>query len=249
MKSRVAAVLVAFVVAGVLVTMYAPDGSILRFGEPTPLATPVKDVALAKAANVSPVPASARVRAQKPSAFANIPNSRVGLSLVKDPFGASSIEEQRWLDRNGYPNEKQWLTYKTASDSLIAQAAESGDKIAVIELDARRLMKGDQTGRDGLMKAAVEGSQYALETLASYLASSSSGDPKSAYMLYRYGEMRGNLQLGMPRDLLVEKLSPTARLEAEASALKLFTASSNAQRARLSPGARFVDPRPIGPKG
>jgi hypothetical protein len=183
-----------------------------------------------------------------PSAFTSLPQSRVGLRFSSDPFGATSVAEQQWLDRNGYPNEKQWAAYKTASDGLVAQAAAAGDPLARIEADSRRLMKGDMSGQDGLMKAAVEGSQYALETLAAFHAGSGQGDRKSAYMLYRFGELRGNTTMAIVRNQLVDQLTPLQRREAEAGALQLFHQTSSHTRSRTGPRAS-VDPRPFGPQG
>ncbi len=189
---------------------------------------------------------AARLMPRAGTAFSSLPTSRMGLDLNTDPFGAESKEEQEWLDRNGYPNEKQWLAYKGASESLLAQAAEQGDSFAGIELNKRRLARGDKQGHDELLRSAMLGSQFALESLAAYMAGSSQGDAQGAYMLYRLGELRGNSDLAMARETLTERLPPPKRMEAEGQARMLFRKFGTAFRAQNGPGARFTDPRPFG---
>lgn len=180
--------------------------------------------------------------------FTHIPSTREGLPFGSDPFKPESRAEQKWLDRNGYPNNEQWLAYKQASDTLLHQAAANGDALASVELSARKLVEGDQSAHGELIKALNDGSQYALEILASYQAGSqSNGDPMAAYVLYRFGEMRGNSELAFARETLTERLDPASRLRAEAEARKLFNTFTKLQRARLGAGASVVDARPIGP--
>lgn len=189
--------------------------------------------------------------APRPTASVHFPGvriSRAGMPLEGDPFVATSVEEQRWLDRNGYPNSEQLEAYSAATDAVLAASAAEGDQIAQVVLDGRRLIGGDPTAVADLWSAAVDGSGYALSTLAAYMGGSQKyGDPKSAYAISRVAEMRGDFRQALGRDFLLRKpLTPMERLEAEAEAIQLFNELVEARKRRYGPNAVLVDPRPIG---
>ncbi|MFC3277475.1 hypothetical protein ACFOHQ_08135 [Xanthomonas fragariae] len=97
----------------------------------------------------------------------SIPRTRDGLSFENDPGFAESKAEQKWLDRHGYPNEKQLEAYMPAPETLLKQAAETGDMAAQAMLDAR-LLPTDQKAQQRLVDAGAEGNLFALNMLASY---------------------------------------------------------------------------------
>lgn len=173
--------------------------------------------------------------------FPAIPRSRIGMPLDNDPFVAESIEEQRWLDRNGYPNAEQWRIYSTASDLALQQAAAAGDQVALVMLENRALMRGDKDAADRMFKAAAGGSSFALSLLAGYMAASPGGDPILGYAVSRVQEMKGDKRAAIGREMIFRApLSPEARVRGEADALRLFDSLR-----RSSTKQPFVDPRPF----
>ena len=173
--------------------------------------------------------------------FPNVPRSRAHEPLVGDPFIAQSVQEQQWLDRNGYPNAEQLAAYSTASDLALEQAAEHGDSVASVELAARQLAKGDPQASGKLMTAGANGSSYALSLLASYMAAGKYGNPELAYALSRVVEMRGDWRMPLTRDAMFPTpLTEQQRLQGEAEALRLFK-----QLAGKNGTQNFTDPRPM----
>lgn len=131
-----------------------------------------------------------------PHPFPEIPKSRRGLPLENDPFLAESPAEQEWLDRNGYPNAKQWKAYSLAPDVQLLQATQAGDSVAEVMLNGRKLAAGDPSAKEELLLASVEGSGFALQIYSAYMAGSGSGgNPQTAYALSRVAEMRGDYRL------------------------------------------------------
>lgn len=192
------------------------------------------------ASSVAPQ-SSSGVRAV-PHPLPAVPKSRAGLPMDNDPFIAESIAEQRWLDRNGYPNADQWREYTVASDAVLEQASAAGDTVARAMLDSRALMRGDQDAMNRLMGAAEEGSAFAMALLSSYMASSPKGDPKFGYALSRVLEMRGDYRAAIGREgMFPRALSPAERTAAEADALVIMERLKANYRGRA-----FVDPRPRG---
>lgn len=174
------------------------------------------------------------------SPFSHVPASRLGMPLATDPFEAGSVEEQRWLDRNGFPNEEQLRVYSTASDGLLEIAAQSGDRLAQVEFDGRLLMRGERDAIGRLFEAAEEGSLYALTKLAGYMAVSPEGSPALAYSISRLQEIRGDTRVALARDLLMRRpLEPMEKAEAELEALRM----ARELEARFK-GGNFRDPRP-----
>lgn len=173
--------------------------------------------------------------------FSGLPQSRHGLALDGDPFVAESVEEQKWLDRNGYPNAQQWAAYRSATDGQLAHAAANGDKLARVFADARALSTGDQDAANRLMKAAEEGSLFALNMLEAHMAGASNGNGSLAYSLNRVIEMMGNSRISLTREFSpnIASLSPTERMLAEADARLLFEKLKS-----TSARENFVDPRP-----
>lgn len=179
--------------------------------------------------------------------FPDLPRSRSRLPLEGDPFIATSKEEQSWLDRNRYPNAKQWIAYNQASDGLLAQAAAAGDRTAAIMLDHRQLVAGDDSKIDALLTEGARGSTFALDILASFLANGDSGGRVTAYAISRASEMRGNIRLGPARDVMFNSpLSPSDRIKGEAEALEIYSSLFALQKKMQGPNAKPVDPRPIG---
>ncbi|WP_230939183.1 hypothetical protein [Xanthomonas translucens] len=179
--------------------------------------------------------------------FPEVPRTREGLSFKDDPSFAESKAEQQWLDRHGYPNEKQWEAYMLAPDALLKQAAEAGDMAAQAMLDAR-LLPVDKQAQQRLIEAGAEGNLFALSMLASYQGGSSGGDPVAAYALSRVTEMRGDTRAGITRDLMITKpLSNEQRMLGEAEALRLNEAIEKIYIAKHGV-APSLDKRPIGVK-
>ncbi|MFC6183558.1 hypothetical protein [Pseudoxanthomonas japonensis] len=154
---------------------------------------------------------------------------------------AESVEEQRWLDRNGYPNAEQWKTYSMSSDSMLQLAAESGDKLAGVVLDSRALYKGDKGASDRLFHAAEDGSMFALSLLQAYMAASPNGNRELAYAISRVMEMKGDTRAALARDFsFPSALTAEERLKGEALTLQLHK-----QLKSNTKTTSFVDPRPF----
>lgn len=173
------------------------------------------------------------------SPFANVPKTREGLPLDDDPYGADSPDDQRWLDRNGYPNAEQWRVYSSADDGLLRLAAESGDQVAQVFLDASLLSQGDTEAVDRLFFAAERGSAFALSMLQAYMVGSSNGNPELGYAISRVMEMKGDTRIALVRDMsFAAPLTGERKMRAEAMALQLFD-----QLKRNAKHHPFIDPR------
>lgn len=175
--------------------------------------------------------------------FADVPTTRDGMPLEDDPFLAGSREEQKWLDRNGYPNRIQLEKYSLASDYMLEQAASNGDTVADVVLQGRRLI-GNQSdlAAERLMELARNGSGFALSTLSAFMAGSSEGSPEIGYALSRVAEMRGDSRMALGRDAMFRRpLTPEQKLQGEAEAFRIF----NEMRSSSKIGKAFVDPRPV----
>ncbi|SDQ57085.1 hypothetical protein SAMN05216569_1632 [Pseudoxanthomonas sp. CF125] len=189
-------------------------------------------------------PESLRPRGHHP--FPDLPLSRDGLQLADDPFMATSKAEQSWLDRNGYPNAKQWAAYAQASDQQLREAAEQGDRGAKAILDHRRLMAGDDAAVTDLLTEGAKGSGFALDMLASYLASNRGGDRQTAYAVSRVSEMRGNFRIAAARDLMFDvPLTNSERMQGDLEAMDIYNKLYELQRKIRGPSSPPVDPRPI----
>lgn len=186
--------------------------------------------------------ATAPVKPVKPSLFSHLPQSRAGLPLEDDPFVAASAAEQRWLDRNGYPNAVQWKAYSTATDAALQQAAADGDRLAAVILDGRALVKGDRRAPDRLFQAAAQdGSMFALSLLQAYMAGSPAGDPVLAYSISRVLEMKGDKRIALAREIMFRRpLTAEERMRGEADAIRLYE-----ELKKKSSGRFGVDPRPF----
>lgn len=179
--------------------------------------------------------------------FPDLPQSRDGLPLDDDPFMATSKAEQSWLDRNGYPNAKQWAAYTQASDLQLREAAERGGTGAKVILDHRRLMAGDDAAVTDLLTEGAKGSGFALDMLASYLASTRGGDRQTAYAVSRVSEMRGNLRVAAARDLMFDTpLTNSERMQGDQEAMDIYNSLYELQRKIRGSSSSPVDPRPIG---
>lgn len=178
--------------------------------------------------------------------FPEVPRTRQGLPLADDPFIATSIAEQKWLDRNGYPNAQQWRTLLQASDFQLRDAALAGDEAAKTLLDQRRLMSGDDTAIDNMMRDAATGSTFALELLSSTLAGPG-GDQVMGYALSRVVEMRGNYRVAIARDFMLHHpLSQSEKMRAEKIAIEMYNSLRQLQIKLEGPNSTPVDPRPVG---
>ncbi|WP_242004234.1 hypothetical protein [Xanthomonas sontii] len=177
--------------------------------------------------------------------FPEVPQTRRGMSFENDPFFAESKAEQAWLDRHGYPNEKQWEAYMTAPEALLKEAADAGDMAAKAILDAR-LLPTDQQAQQRLIDAGAEGNLFALNMLASYQGGASNGDPVAAYALSRVLEMRGDTRAGITRDAMITKpLSTQQRTLGESEALRINDAINNMYKSKYGTDPK-LDKRPIG---
>jgi len=183
--------------------------------------------------------------------FPNLPSSRNGLALQDDPFAPKSAAEQAWLDRNGYPNAAQYSTYASATEMQLLQAVSAGDKMAKVYLDQLRMRRGDKNAETDLLMAGAMGNSFALEMLASELASKRIGsDPIEAYALSQVAVMRGNFALALARDLFYPvHLTIAQRTDAEERARYYFQLFMEQQQKTQGATAVFFDPRPIGDDG
>lgn len=178
--------------------------------------------------------------------FPDLPHSRDGLPLDEDPFVATSKAEQSWLDRNGYPNAKQWAVYTQATDLQLREAAEQGDRGAKTMFAHRRLLAGDDAAVTDLLTEGAKGSGFALDMLASYLASSRGGNRQTAYAISRVAEMRGNFRVAAARDLMFDTpLTNAERMQGDQEAMEIYNSLLQLQRKIRGPHSSPVDPRPI----
>lgn len=176
--------------------------------------------------------------------FFRVPKTRNGLPLDDDYFVAESPQEQRWLDRNGYPNTQQMTAYSAAPDIVLEQAAARGDSVAEVMLAARQLAHEDPKAAGKLMTAGMNGSSYALSTLASYLASGKHGNPELGYAVSRVVELRGDWRAAITRDFMFRTpLTSMQKAQAEAEAIRML--DSFREHSRVQP---YVDPRPRRPQ-
>ncbi|PWH23465.1 hypothetical protein CDO09_13350 [Xanthomonas perforans] len=237
----------AMVVAGIIWTHEARKGEVPVQGNSqheTPHASneSVKDeVASLSVDRGSHLATGSRVR----HPFPEVPQTRDGMSFDNDPGYAESKAEQKWLDRHGFPNEKQLDAYMGAPEALLKQASEAGDKVAQTILDAR-LLASDPMAQQRLVDAGAEGNLFALNMLASFQGGSSSGDPVAAYAVSRVAEMRGDARASVTREVMMSKsLSTEQRMLGESEALRL-----NAEIDRIYTSkhgrAPVLDKRPIG---
>lgn len=193
-------------------------------------------------------PSEPNARATVRHPFPQLPRTRKRLPLLDDPFTATSIAEQDWLDRNGYPNALQWRALPGASDAQLAEAAAAGDRVAKTLLDQRRLLAGDDTAIDAMLEDGARGSTFALELLSSTIASRRLNDPVMAYALSRLVELRGNSRVATGRDVMLRQpLTAMERLEGEREALRLFQQVRQIQISRFGGGRPATDPRPVEP--
>lgn len=176
--------------------------------------------------------------------FFRVPKTRSGLPLEDDYFVAESPQEQRWLDRNGYPNTQQMAAYSAAPDIVLEQAAAHGDSIAEVMLTGRQLAHGDPKAAGKLMTAGMNGSSYALSTLASYLAGGKHGNPELGYAVSRVVELRGDWRAAITRDFMFRvPLTSIQKARAEAEAIRML--DSFREHSRVQP---YVDSRPPRPQ-
>lgn len=212
------------------------SASVIGAAQPTaPTETTPQAVLLGKPANSGP-----KVGHTVVYPFPGLPRSRLGQPLDGDPFIASSIEEQRWLDRNGYPNAKQLFTLNNAPDGLLKLAAEAGDKSAAALYEARKLSHGDAQSGAALMTQGMQGNNFALSLLSAYMAGSSHGNPSLAYSISRVAEMRGDWRAGPAREMgPLANLNSLKRIQAETAAQQMF--KDMRKHSTVRP---FVDTRP-----
>ncbi len=178
--------------------------------------------------------------------FPEVPVTRAGMALETDPFIAQSVEEQSWLDRNGYPNEKLWAVLSQATNAQLSEAAAAGDRAAAALLDQRRLMAGDEDAIGSMLEAGAGGNLFALNLLSSTLARKPQ-DRVMAYAISRTMEMRGDLRASIARDMAFpQMLTQSEVLEANVEALRLYENLLRVQRETKGPGSPAVDPRPLG---
>lgn len=176
--------------------------------------------------------------------FFRVPKTRYGLPLENDYFVAESMQEQRWLDRNGYPNSQQMAAYSAASDMVLEQAAAHGDSVAEVMLASRQLTHGDPQAAGKLMTAGKNGSSYALSLLAAYLVGAKNGNPELGYAVSRVVEMRGDWRSAIARDFMFRTpLTPLQKARAEVRAIQMLE-----DFREHSPVHPYVDPRPWRPR-
>lgn len=177
--------------------------------------------------------------------FPELPRSRAGLPMEDDPFTATTVAEQQWLDRHGYPTLQLWIALQGASDLQLEQAAQAGDRSAKAILSQRRLMAGEADAADDLLEQGALGNTFALELLSSTYAGPLN-DPFAGYVMSRVVELRGNVRAGFARDVMFnEPLAPAQRAEAEQEAAQIFQQLIKVQKKLRGTNVPSVDPRPI----
>lgn len=182
--------------------------------------------------------------------YAGVPRTRGGMPLEDDPFGAGSPEEQRWLDRNGYPNAAEWKALNGASISQLQEAAKGGDSMAAIMVDYWDVFQsGSPDAVNTLMRRGASGDAFALEMLSSALGvARANRDPVFASALRQVAQLRGNLALGLfPDANLPDPLDPVQRMEAARRAVELNHYLDNLRRVEFGLPPPTYDPRPIRP--
>ncbi len=169
--------------------------------------------------------------------------TRQGMGFDDDPWGATNLQEQHWLDRHGYPNKEQHEAFTGASDGILWSAASAGDIVAQVMLDTRALP--EREALDRLLIKGAEGNLYALQSAASFFAGSTQGDVVTGYAIARVAEMRGDTSLALAREMMFRApLTVEQRMRGEAEALKLSRTLDAIHRERT--GNEFVpDPRPL----
>ncbi len=157
----------------------------------------------------------------RPSEAGSTPKqSRNGMAFEDDPWGATNHAEQRWLDAHGFPNAEQHAAYFGASDGILWQAAQSGDPVAQVLYDARRLPQTQALDR--LLLAGADGNLFALQSAASFYAGSTQGNVVTGYAIARVAEMRGDTSLAIGREMMFRTpLTVEQRMQGEVEALKL----------------------------
>lgn len=176
--------------------------------------------------------------------FPGVPQNREGIEPREDdPFDGRTREEQRWLDAHGYPNTAQWASYSSASDAMLEQAANGGDKLARTLLDSRKLP--DRMALDRMMSSAVDGNYFALQLLASHFASTGRAGNINAYGVSRVLEMRADPSAALGREIMFSApLTVDERMQGEAEALRLNATFNQLYQERT--GNAFVpDYRPF----
>lgn len=153
--------------------------------------------------------------------FPGVPQTRDGMAVKEDdPFDGRSREEQRWLDSHGYPNSVQWEAYSGASNGILEQAANGGDKLARTLLDSRMLP--DRQALDRMMLSAVDGNYFSLQLIASNFASTGRKGNVNAYAVSRVLEMRADPSAALGREIMFSApLTVEERMYGEAEALRL----------------------------
>ena len=169
--------------------------------------------------------------------------TRQDMGFDDDPWGATNVQEQHWLDRHGYPNKEQHETFTGASDGILWSAANAGDIVAQVMLDTRALP--EREALDRLLIKGAEGNLYALQSAASFFAGSTQGDVVTGYAIARVAEMRGDTSLALAREMMFRTpLTVEQRMRGEAEALKLSRTLDAIYREKT--GSEFIpDPRPL----
>lgn len=182
--------------------------------------------------------------------YSGVPRSRYGLTLEDDPFGARSLEEQRWLDRNGYPNAAEWKALNAASLYQLRDAANGGDPMAAVMVDFWDVfLSGSEDAVNSLLRRGAGGNLFALEMLAIALEGARvNNDPVFASAVRELVRLRGNHAFGMiPDGNLSTPLDPLQRLEAGRRARELYQFLDRIRQAELGLPPAAPDPRPVRP--
>jgi hypothetical protein len=250
----VAALFGLFYVATSHIPVSLPVGTFANDNDRDPAAdgvgtTSEVDVPVPASISLPPPAGVSLTRAADP--FPELIRTRENAPLDGDPWGPTSKEEQAWLDRNGFPTGQQMDAYFKASDQVLEQAIQAGDRTAGVFLDARKLALGDEAARNRLVAAAADGSLYALSSLTAYYGSKPSQSGTAyAYSISRVSEMLGDFRAGSARELFAGRpLNPVERQRAEENARTIYNLILAARQERSGAGARIVDPRPVKPIG
>lgn len=182
--------------------------------------------------------------------YAGVPRTRHGLPFADDPFGAVSLEEQQWLDRNGYPNAAEWKALNAADFAQLREAADGGDPMAATMIDHWKVFQeGDAGAVTALMQRGASGNAFALEMLVSALEGARTRrDPVFASAVRQMAAMRGNHALSaLPDGNLSVPLTSTQRLESARRARELYQLLEDIRRSELGLPPSPPDPRPVRP--
>lgn len=185
---------------------------------------------------------------QDTNPFSLIPRSREELPLEGDPFRPVSKEDQRWLDRNGFPNAEQFRTFMKSDIENLRLAAQAGDKIAETIMNAKLLATTGAEAAEAeaaLYYDAALGNSFALSMLSGH--KTGTGELVEGLALARVAEMRGDYSTGDGNRMMWEdSLDPVQRARIAEESRRIHALFEETRREVLGVNQPLYDPRPLG---